>query len=100
MYKRTIELDNMRQFIAGLSPNDADVHLANKFKTLGKLRQVEKKRNKVIFEEKSALVIKEELDLSWGMNSRMREMMKPMGVHIRGDAKLRRLSKDIILECV
>ena len=49
MYKRTIELDNMRQFIAGPSPNDADVHLANEFKTLGKLRQVEKKRNKVIF---------------------------------------------------
>ena len=101
MYKRTIELDNMRQFIAGPSPEDADVQLENELKTLGKLRQVDKKRNnKVIIEEKDALVIKEELGLSWRMNSRMREMMKPMGVHIRGEAKMRRLSKDIILECV
>ena len=55
MYKRTIELDNMRQFIAGPSPEDADIQIENELSTLGKLIQVDKKRNNKVMKRKMLL---------------------------------------------
>ena len=55
MYKRTIELENMRQFIAGPSPEDADIQIENELSTLGKLIQVDKKRNNKVMKRKMLL---------------------------------------------
>ena len=100
-YKRTMELDNVRQFIAGPSTDDANAQLENEIKTLGKKRKIEcEKEKKIIIDEKQSLMITERLDLSWRKKNKLREMMKSMNVHFRGEAKMRRLANEIVCEFV
>ena len=101
IYQRTMVLDNVRQFIAGPSSEDADAQLKNEIKTLGKLRNIDKtKSEKLLIDEKDALVIKEELGLSWRENGKMRGMMKSLGVKMSGEAKMRKLANKVILDYV
>ena len=61
-----MELDNVRQFIAGPSTDDANAQLENEIKTLGKKRKIEcEKEKKIIIDERQSLMITERLDLSW-----------------------------------
>ena len=83
-----MELDNVRQFIAGPSTDDANAQLENEIKTLGKKRKIECEKEKIIIiDERQSLMITERLDLSW-RKKKLREMMKPMNVHFRGEAKM------------
>ena len=94
-------MDNVRQFIAGPSSEDANVHLKNEIRTLSKLRKIEHtKTEKLVIKEKDALVMNEELGLSWRENGKMRGIMKLLGVKMSGEAKMRALAKKVIIDYV
>lgn len=91
-------MDNVRQFIAGPSSEDANVHLKNEIRTLSKLRKIE--HTKTEKKEKDALVMNEEPGLSWRENGKMRGIMKLLGVKMSGEAKMRALAKKVIINYV
>ncbi len=100
-FKRTKEIDSIRQNIAGPSTYDADKQLSTEIQTLAKKRKLHIKENEeIIISDKTALSMKEELGLSWRQEGKHRKIMKKMGIKIKGDAAVRKLSKTIVTDFV
>ena len=96
-FKRTKEIDCIRQNIAGPSTYDADKQLSTEVHTLAKKRKLHIKENDEInISDKMALSMKEELGLSWRQEGKHRKMMKKIGIKIKGDAAIRKLSKTFV----